>query len=535
MKANPNRFWIIVIVLGWAFDLLFWQKPLGLNFFLYIALCLLTGIYLLNTDGLRLAPRAGLLLLPIAFLAAMTFFRAEPMTLFLSVTMTIFLMAIFTLTYAGGQWIRYQLNDYVLGILQLAGSVIGRPISFITDIRSQQVAGEPKKSSAFWAVLRGLLFAVPVIAFFAALLSSADLVFEKQLGAFIALFRLENLPEYIFRLVYIMVLAYAFAGIFLHAAQKSPAEHVTEEDASGKYRFLGFTEAAIVMGGLVVLFAAFVLIQFQYFFGGQSNIHIDGYTYSEYARRGFGELVTVAFFSLLFLLIMGILTRRDTETQRRIFSSLGIVLVGLVVVMQVSAFKRLVLYETAYGFSRLRTYTHVFMLWLGLLLVVTAVLEVTRRERIFAFAALLTALGFIVSLSLLNVDAFIVHQNVQREISGQTKYASDGSGRVSLDTEYFTDLSDDAIPPLVEAFTGDKLPVAVKERIGVALVCLRYIRADDSKYPIQSFQFARWQADLALQKIDKDLQNYPLINTDWPRTVQTPSGQEYHCSASYSD
>ena len=27
MKANPNRFWFIVILLGWVFDFLFWKKP----------------------------------------------------------------------------------------------------------------------------------------------------------------------------------------------------------------------------------------------------------------------------------------------------------------------------------------------------------------------------------------------------------------------------------------------------------------------------------------------------------------------------
>jgi len=27
MKNNPNRFWAIVILLGWAFDFLFWKKP----------------------------------------------------------------------------------------------------------------------------------------------------------------------------------------------------------------------------------------------------------------------------------------------------------------------------------------------------------------------------------------------------------------------------------------------------------------------------------------------------------------------------
>jgi len=62
MKANPNRFWTIVILLGWAFDFLFWKKPLGVNFAIYITLCLLTGIFLLRSDGLRLSRGAGLLL-----------------------------------------------------------------------------------------------------------------------------------------------------------------------------------------------------------------------------------------------------------------------------------------------------------------------------------------------------------------------------------------------------------------------------------------------------------------------------------------
>jgi len=70
MKANLNRFWIVVILLGWAFDFLFWKKPVGINFAIFVLLCLLTGILLLRTDGLRLARGSGLLLFPIAFLAA---------------------------------------------------------------------------------------------------------------------------------------------------------------------------------------------------------------------------------------------------------------------------------------------------------------------------------------------------------------------------------------------------------------------------------------------------------------------------------
>ena len=180
---------------------------------------------------------------------------------------------------------------------------------------------------------------------------------QNDLEGFIDLFKIDNLPEYIFRLVYILIFAYALAGTFLHAAQKSDEKL---EEKTWVSPFLGFTESTIVLGSVVILFIAFVVVQFQYFFGGQANISIEGYTYSEYARKGFGELVAVAFFSLLLLLGLGAITRRETEIQRRAFSSLGIALVGLLIVMLVAAFQRLVLYEAAYGFSQLRTYTHVF-------------------------------------------------------------------------------------------------------------------------------------------------------------------------------
>lgn len=532
MKANPNRFWFIVILLGWSFDFLFWEKPFGINFIIYISLCILTGIVLLRWDGLRLSRGAGLLLLPIAFLATMTFIRYEPMTVFLSVAMTLFLMGVFALTYLSGHWTRYALLDYVFGYLRLFGSVIARPLGFVAENRREQASIVEKRSNHIWPVLRGVVIALPVIAIFASLLSSADVIFAQRLQDFVDLFNIDNLPEYIFRLVYILVLAYALAGIYLHAAQKSQ-EPI--EEKSFVSPFLGFTESGIVLGSVVALFLAFVVIQFQYFFGGQSNIHIEGYTFSEYARKGFGELVTVAFFSLLMLLGLGAVTRRETEVQRRVFSALGIVLVGLVIVMLISAFQRLVLYEEAYGFSRLRTYTHVFMLWLGLLLITVVVLEITRRERMAALAMIVAALGFIVSLNLLNVDAFIVRQNLQREIRAEKDEAF-ARGRADLDAQYFLDLSDDAIPVLSNAFVDTSLPEIVREKTGAALACKRYEREQGSQaYPWQGFHFSRYNADLTFARIDKQLDAYEIKDTDWPHTVITPGGEEFPCYQYYYD
>ncbi len=535
MKANPNRFWTIVILLGWAFDFLFWKKPLGINFAIYVTLSLATGIFLLRADGLRLSRGSGLLLLPIAFLVAMTFIRQEPMTAFLSVSMTLFLMGILALTYISGQWTRYALLDYIFGYFRLFGSMIARPLGFVAENRrlpSEQASSSQTRSIHIWPILRGIVIALPVIAVFASLLSSADPIFAKRFKDFIDLFNIENLPEYIFRLVYILVFAYALAGTFLHAAQKS---HEAVNETTIIPTFLGSTESAIVLGSVVILFMAFVVIQFQYFFGGQANIHIEGYTFSEYARKGFGELVAVAFFSLLMLLGLGTITRRETESQRRVFSGLGIALVGLVLVMLISAYERLVLYEAAYGFSRLRTYTHVFMIWLGLLLIAVVFLEMTRRERAAGLAMVIACLGFVISINLLNVDSFIVKQNIRREIRGLNDKAF-ARGRADLDAQYFLDLSDDAVPSLVSAFQTKSMAISVKEKIGASLACIRYARKQGkTELPWQSFHFSRYYADSALNQVNKDLDTYKIIDKDWPLKVETPSGEETSCYQYYYD
>ncbi|MGZ9225460.1 MAG: DUF4153 domain-containing protein [Anaerolineales bacterium] len=531
MKTNPNRFWTLVILLGWAFDFLFWKKPIGINFAIYASLCLGTGILLLRADGLRFARRSGLLLLPIAFLAAMTFIRLEPLTVFLSVSAALFLMGILALTYLSGDWIRYSLLDTIFGYLRLFGSMIARPLGFAAEVRREQPSLSQKRSAHIWPVVRGFIIALPVTAIFASLLSSADPIFAQRFGDFIDLFNIDNLPEYIFRFVYILIFAYALAGAFLHAAQKSDEKI---EEKTWIAPFLGFTEAAIVLGSLTVLFTLFVVIQFQYFFGGQANIGLEGYTFSEYARKGFGELVAVAFFSLLLLLGLGAITHRQTETQRRVFSGFGAGLVGLVIVMLVSAYQRLVLYETAYGFSRLRTYTHVFMIWLGLLLVGVVVLEMLRRERAIGLAMVLAAFGFVLSLNILNVDAFIVKQNIQREIRGAAGEPSQGG--VDLDAQYFLDLSDDAVPPLVNAYHTQSLPAPVREKVGASLACIRYTRGlNERELPWQSFHFSRFYADRALAEVKKELDTYKIIDKDLPVMVETPGGEEFSCWQYYYD
>ena len=169
---SSNRLWYVAIALGWLFDFLFWKKAPGINFALFATLCLLGGFYLLLADGLRPSYKSLILLPFFVFFAVMSFVRAEPMTTFLSYTLTLFVMAVLSVTYLGGNWIRYSLADYLGRLLNLLASLIARPISFAAEVRKAQAESgvEPAKRNV-WPIIRGIIIALPIVAIFAALLS----------------------------------------------------------------------------------------------------------------------------------------------------------------------------------------------------------------------------------------------------------------------------------------------------------------------------------------------------------------------------
>jgi hypothetical protein len=421
---HTTRLIFLSLFVAWCFDQLFWKKTPGISFFIFVVLCLAGGALITWWEGFKPAKTSVWLLLPVLFFAAVTFIRQEPFTNVVSIVIVLGAMVVLALTWRGGQWPRYSLSNYVMGGLRLAGSALARPTGVLFRKALPPPAGEgapaaaepssaapaapfatASRRKAVFAVLRGLLLAVPVLALLATLLAAADPIFSNALGDFLTIFRIQNLGEYIFRAIYILIGAYLLIGVYLHAAGPSREEKLIGVEKPWLRPFLGWTEAVVVLGCVDLLFAFFVAIQFRYFFGGSTNINLAGYTYAEYARRGFGELVAVAVISLLLFLGLSAITRRSQGNQRKIFSGLGLGLVALVAAILVSAFQRLLLYEAAYSFTRLRMYTHVFMVWVGILLLATALVELFGRLRTFALALVLVLVGFAASIALLNVGS----------------------------------------------------------------------------------------------------------------------------------
>jgi two-component system, OmpR family, sensor histidine kinase BaeS len=164
---------------------------------------------------------------------------------------------------------------------------------------------------------------------------------------------------------------------------------------------------------------------------------------------------------------------------------LSITLIAQVLIIMASALRRLHLYEQAYGFTTLRLFSHAFAIFLGVVFLILAYKIVrSASDKAFAFPAFLAAIAFLAALNLLNPDAFIARQNLQR---------FDETGKV--DTYYLSGLSDDAVPVIVRHL--ESLPADEQKVLRVSLSD-RKGEGTDRPTDWQSWNLSRQRADRAL-------------------------------------
>ncbi len=528
---NKHLFWIFALLTGISFDQLFWERGFGINFFILAFMASLGGLLPFWLERTQIPWTSYLLLIPAGFFSAMTFIRAEPSTTALNVLVTISALGLFFMTLQNGAWYRYRVRDHVFNWFHfLMNSIIGG-IIFFTKVKSNAPSSIPgedaenddagasegdhesadlrSKNESFLRTiapyLRGLLLALPILALLAFLLGQADPIFSDRLQNIFSQFRIENLGETLFRAFYIFVIGYVLLSAYTFALLESKKYQVKDDDKLAIKPFLGAIESSMILGSVNLLFLLFVILQFNYLFSGGANISVEGYTYAEYARRGFFELIAVAVISLFLFYILSIITKREEKNQGRIFSALGLTLVGLVAVILISAYTRLNLYELAYGFTRLRTLAHIFMIWIGLLLIAVAVLEITKNMTKLAFILIVFILGFGININSLNLDQFIVRHNVSRVMAGDHE-----TFETDLDAGYLTTLSHDAVPKLVEFYNIPNIDQSIQNEIGGVLACKAAMMADQDDHAWVAYHYARRQAVNLINGLENELDQFPV-------------------------
>jgi hypothetical protein len=187
---------------------------------------------------------------------------------------------------------------------------------------------------------------------------------------------------------------------------------------------------------IALLFLAFLLVQSRYLFGGRAVVMgTANLSFSDYARRGFFELVAVSAMMLPILLIADWAASQHADEDRRRFRRLALCLLVLLSGMLGSAVLRMSIYADEYGLTELRLFTTVFMMWLAFVLAWFAATVLRGRRERFTAGALGSALVTLMLLNVAGPDQVIVRMNAARASSGRP-----------VDTAYLASLGAGAVP-----------------------------------------------------------------------------------------
>jgi hypothetical protein len=308
-------------------------------------------------------------------------------------------------------------------------------------------------------VARGLVVAVPLVVILAALFASADPIFRRGMDDLLG-FRIDlgDLPG---RVVVVLAIGWLVGGLLAVAAGGLPAVERASLGAAAPgrslswQRTLGTTEALVVLVAVDLVVGLFVGLQLAYLFGGLDTLAAAGLTYSDYARRGYFELVAAAGLSGGILVALEYLAVRS-----RVYLALASVLVGLTLMVLASAALRLQLYQDAYGWTELRLYVAVSIVAMAATLATLAAFLLTDRTRWLGHAMAVIGVVSLIGLNFIAPPAFVAERNLQRVIDPSLVPPD---GEATLDADYLAVLPDDAIPAIVNALP--RLPAEEADRM----------------------------------------------------------------------
>jgi hypothetical protein len=330
-----------------------------------------------------------------------------------------------SLAVAGGR----SLRAMVIGAVAVPMAALrGLPWLF----RSTSAGGGQGRTRLVLSALIGVL----LVAVFGALLSSADAKFAELVGGLLP----SLAPSSVVRFVLFFVLGTLGTAGACYVRLRPPA--VKEGGTAGGRRTVRPLEWLLPVLLVDLLFAAFVVVQIRFLFGGSTIVLSDGdLTYAEYARQGFWQLLVVTMLTLVVIAVAAHKAPRESASDRLLLR-LGVgALAALTLVIVASALYRMWTYEQAYGFTRLRVLVSACELWLGVVFALILVAGVRLRARWMPRAVAFAAAAALLGLGILNPDKFIAEQNVARWQETQ-----------KIDVCYLSTLSVDAVPAL------DRLP-----------------------------------------------------------------------------
>lgn len=296
-------------------------------------------------------------------------------------------------------------------------------------------------------ILYGILFSILLLIIILPLMFSSDMLLNSYFHKWFANFDLQigDVIYYVFFFCLTSAYAYGFIRFalekrltFKETEDAEPqAAFVTEGKAGKDFK----TQILIVLSVVTAVYAVFCIFQLATLLIGYKAGLPNNFDYAQYARSGFFQLVALTFINLAVILI--IFKLLENQKPGKPIQALLTVFTALTLLLAVSSFYRMHLYEAEYGYTMLRLF--VYLLLIFEFVVLTFIFIKIYKPNI-PFIKILFVIGLIYYLAVLymNTEAYVAKKNIDRFIE---------TGKI--DVSYLYNLSSDAANQLKRLETID--------------------------------------------------------------------------------
>lgn len=365
----------------------------------------------------------------ILLLGISTFLTADNRIIAMNKTGVLVLIISFLLHqfYQDNNWTFGRYTGYVITAVFGSLGEIHRPF---VDMSAYRKGRGKKGRGVFLYLVIGACFAIPLLFIIWLLLMSADRIFYEMTESFFKVLNIGNIFGVLFTVIFMFFMTYCIMA------------YLSKHTFSEEYKERPRTEAVIAITvtlPLTLLYLVFSGVQIFALFLRQ--IDLTAYTYAEYAREGFFQLLAVCIINLVLVLV------GQAYFKNNMLLKLTLTIMSLCTyVMIASSALRMILYIKHYYLTFLR----VFVLWslvvLFILLTGVIIHIYLQKFPLFKYSMVVVTLCYL-ALSFAHPDYWIAKCNAANMGSSVSSFFDTDAYR---DYSYMTMLSADAAPALAE-------------------------------------------------------------------------------------
>ena len=391
---SMKKMFLMTLLLCLLHSILLVHQSFGINVLLFMIPLLGTIIYFLK-ENIAIKNKMGLLILiPILILSSTYFVYSNVFNSINILVIPFLYLLLYVVTLD-------KLKSFI-DVFTETIKLIFKPLDYISSFckESKNDFPDEKLSPNTKKVLKSLLIVIPVVIVVLLLLISADQIFSNLFSNFSKIFENISFSNILVRIINFVILFFYLGGTLYFISKKYKDESKDIKEVKKKDPLT----INILLTTLNVIYIVFDIIQINSLLLHRVS---SGFNYADYARSGFFQLMII---SVINIVIIVLSKKSEEKTYTKVMSLITVLLTLIIII---SSFYRMFLYEQAYGYTVLRLGVYVILITEVILFIPTIIFIFKKNFNILRYY-LIIVLTVYSLINCFSIDRIIAENNIRR-------------------------------------------------------------------------------------------------------------------------